>query len=355
LIETLVHSLLDFKPDPFDGVGNDPLEPLMMDPVIGPPVIFAKGVITVVATSIDAFKLLDELIDPIEFPPPAPTFTSGPTPTPWQTFTLGPTSTPSQSSTSTISVTPSLTPSPSLTPPYPGYPYIVPSQAIPNGGTSGSNTPYIMVTYMFNSVLGDVFEVEPVYLRNSTEHGVAQAKMYVEQLKQAARNGDLKGNYSKVGLDIPYNWNYYPFRFHLGYKYDWPGKFRSPLPGFPFVDLVANFAERGLILYWLEPNLDAIAALGYLLSQIEVPNRRLVKPPNWSPQPGYAYNSRIGFQIGCEQVLYIVGGAIIVLTIVEDIITLGAGTLDDAVTVSAGLWLIDLGTKSAQFVPVYAP
>ena len=43
---------------------------------------------------------------------------------------------------------------------------------------------------------------------------------------------------------------------------------------------------------------------------------------------------------------------VITVTIVEDITTLGLGTIDDVVTVPAGLYFINIGQRLATFVPV---
>jgi len=49
--------------------------------------------------------------------------------------------------------------------------------------------------------------------------------------------------------------------------------------------------------------------------------------------------------------LVAVGGTIIVVTIVEDVITLGLGIYDDVVTVPTGYFFINLGLHMAAFVP----
>jgi hypothetical protein len=94
---------------------------------------------------------------------------------------------------------------------------------------------------------------------------------YVRDLHIAAQAGLLTGRYLGIA---PYNWNRTPFR--AGSGIDWPGKYRSIMPGFPVVDLVADYVGQGVVIYWLEPN--ALAAA--LTLPLIVPNERLVRPRN---------------------------------------------------------------------------
>jgi len=194
---------------------------------------------------------------------------------------------------------------------------------------------------MFNSLLGDVYEIEPWFLESNA---LPQVQGYVTDLLSAAGRGELTKKY--LGI-IPTDWNKTPF--HIGIGKDWPGKFRMMMPGFPMVDLVADYVGNGTLLYWLEPN--ALAVVPFLS-----PNKHLVRPRNWipgtlAPQPAYA----ISVSEACGYALVMTGGAIIVVTIVEDFATLGAGTFDDAVTVPAGILFINFGQRLGVLVPVSVP
>lgn len=132
---------------------------------------------------------------------------------------------------------------------------------------------------MFNSLTGDVWEIEPIYLANT---GQAQALGYVTDLNFAAGTGLLTGRY--LGL-IPYNWN--GTKFHLGYSYDWPGRYvKSPMPGFPAVDFVADYHSLGVIEYWVQPNAYGLILLAAGV-KIRVPNKKLYREPEpiWNPAP----------------------------------------------------------------------
>jgi RHS repeat-associated protein len=193
---------------------------------------------------------------------------------------------------------------------------------------------------MFDSVTGDVYEIEPA---GGFSEGVRQVKGYVADLRAAAGAGDLTGRY----FGVPYNWN--ATLFHIGTEKGWPGKYKRQMPGFPAVDLVADYVGEGVVLYWLEPN--ALSLLGAV--PFVVPNKRLVKPPNWVPgsQPAYQPAYVVSWQEACRYTLVIVGGAIITVTIVEDLLSGGAGIPDDIVTVPAGILLIYWGQRAAVFVP----
>jgi RHS repeat-associated protein len=126
---------------------------------------------------------------------------------------------------------------------------------------------------MFNAYTGDVYEVEPIYLAFSPSHGIAQASRYVDLLNNARRNGMLYGDY----FGTYYNWNH--TYFHLGTGDDWPNKLRMSLPGFPFVDLVADFVAPGLVVYWLEPKVGVAVER----ARENSPNRQLVRERNFNP------------------------------------------------------------------------
>lgn len=193
---------------------------------------------------------------------------------------------------------------------------------------------------MFNSLTGDIYEIEPWYLRSDA---LPQAMGYESDLQLASTLGALTGSY----LGQHYNWNSTPF--HVGNGEDWPGKFRFPYPNFPAVDLVADYTGPGTIVYWIEPNVLAIeGAIPFL-----VPNKRLVRPKDWIPgqrasQPVTAFS----ISEACGYGLITVGGTVIAVTVTEDITTLGLGTFDDVITVPAGLYFINLGQRLATYVPV---
>jgi len=195
---------------------------------------------------------------------------------------------------------------------------------------------------MFNSAIGDVYEIEPWYRQSI---GAAEATGYVADLRAAAGRGDLTGKY----LGIPFNWNLAPF--HEGTGVDWPGKFRMIDPRFPYLDLVADYTSGGVVLYWHEPNpasIVVLAAAGKLL----VPSRKLFRPRNWMPgqrarRPAYL----MSWNQACGYAVIMVGGAVLFVNIVEDIGTLGFGTWNDAVSVPAGILLIAWGTNQALLIP----
>lgn len=200
---------------------------------------------------------------------------------------------------------------------------------------------------MFNSLTGDVYEIEPIFLKRN---GMRQVLGYAGDLNVAAAVGRLNDAYNGRYLGIfPYDWN--TTSFHVGTGMDWPGKYRKPLSAaFPFVDLVADYMGDGVVLYWLEPNAYALVLFGKPIAGI-VPNRKLLRPSNWVPsdlpfQPAYA----IDLSLTCGVTLIVVGGAIIAVTIIEDATLVGL--VDDIVTVPGGILLINYGTKLATFSPV---
>ena len=134
---------------------------------------------------------------------------------------------------------------------------------------------------MFNSLTGDVWEIEPWYLANT---GQAQALGYVTDLNFASGTGLLQGQY--LGF-FPYNWNGTQFR--LGHRYDWPGRYiQSPMRGFPAVDFVADYYSPGVIEYWVQPNaLGLVLIAAGLKNKIKLPNKKLFRDPQpiWNPNP----------------------------------------------------------------------
>lgn len=197
---------------------------------------------------------------------------------------------------------------------------------------------------MFNSLTGDVYEIEPIFLVTS---GGIQVRGYVNDLSFAATSNLLLGsNY----FGSVFDWNKTPF--HVGLGLDWPGKYRKfPLHvAFPFVDLVADYVGNGVVAYWLEPNVFAPVLLGKTIAGI-VPNKRLLRPRGWMPspqpyQPAYA----LDFNTACGVVLVATGGTILVITLVEDATVVGI--VDDLVTVPGGVLLINYGLRMATYSPV---
>jgi RHS repeat-associated protein len=194
---------------------------------------------------------------------------------------------------------------------------------------------------MFNSALGDVYEVEPWFNRAA---GANQVANYVTDLQRAAAppNSLLQGKYWLTGA--PYNWNNAPF--HIGTGMDWPGKLRTFMPPFIYLDLVADYAGNGVVIYWFEPN--ALAAVPFL----RVPNKKLVRQRNWVPGQPSLQPQVLSWDEACATAVIVVGGAMLTFTVVEDIATGGLGVPDDIVTVPAGIFLIYLGSRQAGFVRV---
>jgi hypothetical protein len=127
---------------------------------------------------------------------------------------------------------------------------------------------------MFNSFFGDVFEVEPVHLRNAPGHGVYQASRYAAQLNNAASRRRLP---TIFGI----NWN--DAFYHLGGRADWPGKLRVTYLGYPDIVLVADYVEPGLIVYWYERRSQVPETQPVL-----VPNPKDLRIKNWHPNFQFA-------------------------------------------------------------------
>lgn len=202
---------------------------------------------------------------------------------------------------------------------------------------------------MFNSVWGDVYEIEPWYLE---VQGQGQVIGYVSELYAAAQPAQLlKGEYWLTG--DPYDWNETPFRIGTGVG-DWPGKMRIPMFHGVF-DLVADYAGQGVVLYWLEPNLTAveIAIAMAAWDKLIAPNERLVTQPNWIPgqpvrRPAYILSQEQAC-MATSGVILVAGGIMIAVSITDDLVP--GGQFDDFLITPVGMYLINWGLKLAQPIP----
>jgi hypothetical protein len=200
---------------------------------------------------------------------------------------------------------------------------------------------YNKIPDMFNSLTGDVYEVEPTYLINNPKHGVPQATGYVQLLHQARSMGLLPTNL------FPNDWNI--VNYHLGNGGDWPGKLRTPYPGFPGINIVADYVSPGLVVYWYEIN-----AFGYLLLStmpwyLRIPNIQNLKKPNYRPtranQPAFSFV----MNLDCSKVLLWVGYGLVIFSVVTSLIP-GINLADAFVFAPAGLMLVYLSSRE-----VYVP
>ncbi|NMC13397.1 MAG: hypothetical protein GYA34_11015 [Chloroflexi bacterium] len=213
-----------------------------------------------------------------------------------------------------------------------GHPYKQLEYPIPNKP--------LRIPDMFNSKTGDVYEIEPIYLKSQ---GKIQVKDYVYDLAAAGEVGLLEGTYGF----FKYNWNKTPF--HIGTGIDWPGKYQSIFLYNPLFDLVADYVGDGVVVYWLEPDALAWTYTAKELRDI-ARNQKLFRRRNFYPSsPAYQPAYIIDYNNLCGQALIIVGGVIIAVTIVED--ATAVGIVDDIVTIPAGYYLINYGMKLAYFYP----
>ncbi len=123
---------------------------------------------------------------------------------------------------------------------------------------------------MFNSKLGNVYEVEPIDDRNGNGHGVGQAQRYVNLLNEGARMDWLYG-FAPGGAI--YDWT--DTQFQLGNGTDWRGRYRAPDPLQPDqYNLIADYWVPGLVVWWLEKR-DSTES-------VPVPFPRNVREKDWS-------------------------------------------------------------------------
>jgi RHS repeat-associated protein len=206
---------------------------------------------------------------------------------------------------------------------------------------------------MFNSLTGDVYEVEPVYLMDNPNHGQAQAVQYVDWLLEAASDrwralptDPIPGGQGRAVID----WNEAPY--HLGTVIDWPGKMRRNMGsiGYARWDIVADYYKPGVVVYWFEPSSRIPVPVPTPYPQRD-PNRRAIRPPGWSPVP-VRQTAYIVAKMGCY-VLIGVGGALLLVGLIDNIS--GLGTIDDVITTPSALYLIDLGKQLMGSVSNPAP
>ena len=203
---------------------------------------------------------------------------------------------------------------------------------------------------MFDIISGAIFEIEPEGLENSPNHGRSQALRYVDALIRARRNDQLNGYYLNI---IYYNWWFTPFR--LGQNNNWPGRYKREL--FKYVDLIADFDGPGVITYKYVLNenfyaLSLTAMIGVITmlqsSKYGSIFKDLFKNPfgNRQLQPDFVNI--------CNQIILIAGLGILVGTVIEDVLTGGAGIADDPLTISLSLYLIGLSQEVALPIVNYA-
>jgi RHS repeat-associated protein len=138
---------------------------------------------------------------------------------------------------------------------------------------------------MFNSLTGDVYEIEPIYNLNELDSR-QQVTDYIVSLNNMRKNGKLSGVWNGY---VPYDWN--GTYFHYGSEIEWGGKYREPLSIAPYLDLVADWYQDGEIAYWLEFNTLTPVLIDVLGKQHKlVPNKNLLRERGYKPLPGYAYN-----------------------------------------------------------------
>ncbi len=117
----------------------------------------------------------------------------------------------------------------------------------------------------------------------------------------------------------------------------------------PTFDLVAEYAGDGVVIYWLEPNSAFYILAAYGIAT-KVTNKRLIRPENWAPQPAYQPAYVMDLEQACQTVLIWAGGAVLAYTIINNLS--GIGFVDDIVTVPAGLYLINIGSRETFFAPI---
>lgn len=213
---------------------------------------------------------------------------------------------------------------------------------------------------MFNSLTRGVYEIEPA---GKTAEGILQSAEYAGALQWASDQGLLQG---VTPIGTPYNWNACTgcaiASFHPGLGIvgiDWPGKLRQPLPGVRGYELVADYWNFGVVLYWLEcdPRVPHPVWLPYPYSR-RVKDRdwdpRLNPPARWGltlrPAPVSAHV--ISAREGCGYIVIGVAAIPIALNIATDIST---GGLGDPVTMPPLQNLLEYGRSLVNAVATQGP
>ena len=180
---------------------------------------------------------------------------------------------------------------------------------------------------------GAVFELEPHYNQAA---GLREVRDKLRALRLA------RGQYTTGAVD----WN--TLQWHFGTKPEFGSIVRVKLN--PYYDLVADWIADGLVVYWAEPR-RRLPVYVPIPEQDQV-GKRLRKRRGWhplnpqlAPQPAYT----IQVVETCGKIIVYTGGAVIVLTLVEDILSGGVGVIDDAITVPGGLLLISWGNQIAAW------
>ena len=177
---------------------------------------------------------------------------------------------------------------------------------IPGAGVGGRAWRADMITSA-----GAVFELEPHY---NSAAGLREVRDKLRALRLA------RGQYITGIVD----WN--TLQWHFGTKPEFGSIVRVKLN--PYYDLVADWIADGLVVYWAEPRRR-------LPVYVPIPERdqvgkRLRKQRGWhplnpqlAPQPAYTIQA----VETCGKIIVYVGGAVIVLTLVEDILSGGVGVI----------------------------
>jgi hypothetical protein len=126
---------------------------------------------------------------------------------------------------------------------------------------------------------------------------------------------------------------------------------------FPAVDLVADYKSPGLVVYWFEVN-EKGAILVAEGAAIVLSNRRLLRPDNWTPgqsAPRPSYVISLSVEEACGWALVSVTGALYFVNIVENIGTVGLGTIDDIIVYPTGVLMLDLARQLGVSVQIIEP
>jgi RHS repeat-associated protein len=198
---------------------------------------------------------------------------------------------------------------------------------IPGAGVGGAAWRADMITSD-----GAVLELEPIY------NQAAGRREVIDKLRALRR---ARGQYP-VGIT---DWN--RLRWHLGAQPEFGTIVRVKIN--PYYDLVADWIEDGLVVYWAEQRPRPVYVT---IPEHHEVNARLRRPRGWHPlnpqpvpQPAYV----LSWQEACGGALIAIGTTIVVVTIVEDVTLVGA--IDDIITVPGGLLLINWGQRVAAFAP----